>query len=102
MKAFFISDNIDTFVGLKIAGIKGEVVHNEEAAIKALDTIKDDNEIGIVIFTEKAAALIPNQIKAMKISKQGPLVVEIPDRHGTVRGNDSILRYVKEAIGLKI
>lgn len=102
MKAFFISDNMDTFVGLKIAGIKGEVVRTSEDALKVLDSVKENSEIGILVFTEKAAMLIPEQIKKMKMVKQGPLIVEIPDRYGTVKGSDSILKYVKEAIGLKI
>jgi hypothetical protein len=29
-------------------------------------------------------------------------LVEIQDRHGSTKGNDSIVRYVKEAIGLKL
>ena len=31
-----------------------------------------------------------------------PLIVEIPDRHGGGRAKDSITRYVREAIGIKI
>lgn len=102
MKAYFISDNVDTFIGLKIAGINGAVANTSVEAIQILETIKNDSDIGILVFTEKAAMLIPNEINEMKMSKQGPLVVEIPDRHGSIKGNDSILRYVKEAIGLKI
>jgi V/A-type H+-transporting ATPase subunit F len=102
MKAYFISDNVDTFVGLKVAGIKGRIVHTAPEILSAIDEIEKDNSIGIIIFTEKAAALIPDKIKNMKLSKKGPLIVEIPDRHGTTRGDDSIVRYVKESIGLKI
>ena len=31
-----------------------------------------------------------------------PLVVEIPDRHSTGRASDSITRYIREAIGVKL
>jgi V/A-type H+-transporting ATPase subunit F len=31
-----------------------------------------------------------------------PLVVEIPDRHHTQRTPDSITRYIREAIGVKV
>lgn len=102
MKAYFISDNVDTFAGLKISGIDGVVVHSAEDAINILEGLKEKKDIGIVIFTEKAAALIPDEIREMKLAKTGPLAVEIPDRHGTIKEEDSILNYVKESIGLKI
>lgn len=102
MKAYFISDNDDTFVGLKIAGIKGAVLHNKEQVLEKLEEIKKDNSIGIIILTEKISMLIPDEVKEMKLKKYAPLIVEIPDRHGTVKGNNSIVKYVKESIGLKI
>ena len=38
----------------------------------------------------------------MKLNQKRPLIVEIPDRHGNGRTKDSITRYVREAIGVKI
>lgn len=102
MRAYFISDNIDTFAGLKVSGINGVVVHSAEDTLNILKEITAKKDIGIIIFTEKTAALIPDRIKEMKLAKKGPLVVEIPDRHGTIKGEDSIINYVKESIGLKI
>lgn len=102
MKTYLISDNMDTLVGFKFAGIKGTLVHTKEEVTDLLGKLYEQKEIGIIIITEKLAALIPDQIKKLKLSKNGPLIVEVPDRHGTIKGNDSILRYVKESIGLKI
>ena len=42
------------------------------------------------------------EVDSMKLRISVPLIVEIPDRHGTKRGKDSITKYVKESIGLKI
>lgn len=102
MKAYFISDNVDTFAGLKISGINGIVAHTPDEVLKVLGVLKEKKEIGIIILTEKIAILIPDKVKEMKLSKTGPLIVEIPDRHGTMKGENSIIRYVKESIGLKI
>ena len=38
----------------------------------------------------------------MKLSAHRPLVVEIPDRHSAGRSGDSITRYIREAIGVKL
>lgn len=102
MKAYFISDNVDTFVGLQVSGIEGTVVHEKEEVLNVLKSLEDKKDIGIIILTEKIAALIPQKVTEMKLSKIGPLIVEIPDRHGSTKGENSIIRYVKESIGLKI
>ena len=102
MKAYLISDNIDSFVGLKIAGIKGSVVHTQEEALAEISRAKEDRDIGILILTEKIEELIPEKVKELKLSKKLPLVVQIPDRHGSSKGENSITKYVKESIGLKI
>lgn len=102
MKAFLISDNVDTSVGLKVAGIKSIVLHNREEILNKINELKKDREIGIVILTEKIAKLVEERVKELKLSKEIPLIVEIPDRHGTIKGQDSIIRYVKESIGIKI
>lgn len=102
MKSYLISDNVDTFVGMKMVGMEGIVLHEKEEAIEKIEQLENDKEIGIIIITEKIALLIPDEVNRIKLSKERPLIVEIPDRHGWSKGSDSILRYVKEAIGLKL
>jgi len=102
MKIFLISDNIDTHTGMRLAGIDGIVVHEAYEVDKALKDAVQREDIGIVLITEKLGKLVPELIKDIKLNYQMPLIVEIPDRHGTGRTPDSITRYVREAIGLKI
>lgn len=102
MRSYLISDNVDTFVGMQMAGIESIVLHEKEEIIEKIEQIRKDKGIGIIIITEAIALLIPGEVDIIKLSKDGPLLVEIPDRHGWRKGDDSILKYVKEAIGLKI
>lgn len=102
MRMFLISDNIDTKTGMRLAGIDGVVVHEREEAIKALREAMTDKSIGIILITEKLVELFPDVISDMKLNNSRPLIVEIPDRHGTRRPADYIMRYVNEAIGLKL
>lgn len=102
MKAYLISDNVDSYVGLKISGIKGCIVHSREEALQQVNMLREDKEIGIIILTENAAKFIPDKVKELKLCRKLPLVVEIPDRHGSAKGDNSIIRYVKESIGIKI
>ncbi|MBC7960749.1 MAG: V-type ATP synthase subunit F [Vallitaleaceae bacterium] len=102
MKMFLISDNVDTRTGFRLAGVEGIVVHETSQVREAIDAVLLDKEIGILMITEKLGGLVPEMIDNIKLNYQIPLVVEIPDRHGTGRAPDSITRYVREAIGLKI
>lgn len=102
MKAYLISDNVDTKVGMRLAGISGSIVHSHDEVISEVKDILNDREIGIIFFTEKAAAMAREEVSQLKIRKGLPLVVEVPDRHGTVRGKDSITRLIRESIGVKV
>ncbi|NDL66537.1 V-type ATP synthase subunit F [Anaerotalea alkaliphila] len=102
MRMFLISDNIDTLTGMRLAGVEGVVVHEKEEVQRAIDQVVLDRSVGILLVTEKLGKLVPEKITQIKLEYHLPLVVEIPDRHGTVRTADSITKYVREAIGLKL
>lgn len=102
MKMFLISDNVDTKIGMRLAGVEGVIVHNAVEVKAAINEVLKDREIGVLLITEKLGQLVPDKIKDVKLNYSLPLIVEIPDRHGTDREEDSITAYVREAIGLKI
>lgn len=102
MKYFVITDSTDTQVGLRLAGIDGVVVREDEAARTAVRSALADGTIGVLLVTERLAALCADLLAPVKITAHNPLVVEIPDRHSTGRTSDSITRYIREAIGVKL
>ena len=102
MKMYLISDNVDTQTGMRLAGIEGVVVHERSELRQALETTLADKDIGIILLTEKFGREFPDIVDDVKLNRRLPLIVEIPDRHGNGRTSDSITRYVREAIGVKI
>lgn len=102
MRMFLISDNVDTYTGMKLSGVQGVVVHTRPELKEQLDNALADKTIGIVLITEKLSKEFPEIINDVKLNRKLPLVVEIPDRHGTGRRPDFITAYVNEAIGLKL
>ena len=102
MRYFVISDNSDTLTGLRLAGIEGIKAETRAQTLAAIDSAVQDPTIGILLINEKLAALCPEQVNAMKLTSVRPLLVEIPDRHHTGRAPDSITRYIREAIGIKV
>jgi len=102
MKMFLISDNIDTKIGMRLAGIDGVIVHSREEAMDALKKTMEDKDIGIILITELAADMFPDVISDIKLNYSRPLIVEIPDRHGTRRRPDYIMEIINDAIGIKL
>lgn len=102
MRMFLISDNIDTRTGMRLAGVEGVVVHERREIEDALKTAIEDDSIGIILITELLVDQVDDLIREYKLNRSRPLIVEIPDRHGSRRPADYIMRYVNEAIGLKV
>ncbi|MDR1801135.1 MAG: V-type ATP synthase subunit F [Lachnospiraceae bacterium] len=102
MKMFLISDNVDTLTGMRLSGVDGVVVHERDELRKAIEDAMNDADVGIVLLTEKFGREFPDLIDEIKLERTTPLLIEIPDRHGTGRKKDFITSYVNEAIGLKL
>ena len=82
--------------------MEGCVVHERSELKDALERSIADKEIGIILLTEKFGREFPDIVDDVKLNRRLPLIVEIPDRHGTGRRPDFITAYVNEAIGLKL
>lgn len=102
MQFYLISDNVDTQMGMRLAGIDGVVVHEEQEVKSALDKAMADPEVAIVLMTDKLVKLCDQYVYELKLNRKRPLIVEIPDRHATSQITTAISRYVQEAIGIKI
>ena len=102
MRMFLISDNVDTLTGMRLAGIDGVVVHEKQEIKQALDEVLSQKDIGIILMTEKLGKESPEIVDDIKLNRTGPLLLEIPDRHGSGRRPDFITAYINEAIGIKI
>ena len=91
MRFYLISDNVDTQVGMRLAGIEGIVVHEADEVRKALTDAMEMEDVAVVLITERLLTLCPEMVYDLKLN-----------RHGNGRTRDSITRYVREAIGVKI
>ena len=102
MRMYLISDNVDTLTGMRLAGIEGVVCHNRDHLRSELDKVLTDKTIGILLITELLSNQFPDIIEDIKLHRRLPIVVAIPDRHGTGRNPNLIMDYVNEAIGVKV
>ena len=66
MKMYLISDNIDTWTGMRLAGVEGAVVPEKEELKAELDKVLADKTIGIVLLTEKFGREFPELVKEVR------------------------------------
>ena len=102
MKCFVISDNADTQMGMRLAGIEGVLAHRQEEVLGALDKAAADNSIAVIFVTKKLTDMCRDEISERKLTLRRPLIVEIPDRHGDSHISETLSRYVSDAVGMKI
>ena len=84
-------------MGMRLSGIEGVVVHTSEEVSNALD-----KDVGVVLMTELAVKQCREKVYDYKLTRETPLIVEIPDRHATSKISDTISHYLAEAVGIKL
>ncbi len=102
MRCYVLSDNTDTLMGMRLAGIEGELVHEREELLNALRNAMHRENVAVIMLTEKLAGLCEAELTALKERAVHPLLVVIPDRHGSAGMTASISRYLAETVGIHI
>ena len=87
---------------MRLAGVEGILVRSRDQVKKALEDAVSDKDNGILLLTESLGKQYPDLVRITRTDHKMPLLIEIPDRHGTGRRPDFITAYVNEAIGLKL
>jgi V/A-type H+-transporting ATPase subunit F len=101
MGSFLISDNRDTLVGMRLAGIRGVLVSNREQVLEQLNRVLTGGDVQILLITVGALKMAEQEIKKLKLERTHPLIVEIPGPEDAP-GQDSITAYIREALGAKL
>ena len=100
MKTIVLADE-DTVLGFSLAGVQGIIVNTEEETRKAFEQVTHQDDVGIVLISERIAQKIRETIDNWIIGGGQPLLVEIPDSHGPLEGRRTPHEFVKSAIGVK-
>ena len=53
MKFFLISDNIDTQMGMRLAGIEGVVVHERQEVLEVLEKVLHREDVAVILMTTR-------------------------------------------------
>lgn len=99
MRSILISDNRDSLIGMRMAGIEGYLVETPEETWEQIQNAIKDPNIGMIFLTELAADMVADDLLKFRESSVFPLISIIPDRHGFRKAN-KITKIINEAIGM--
>lgn len=102
MRSILISDNNDTLVGMRLAGLEAILAKTREEIQEAIDYVLQNREFGILIVTETVFEKAREELMEIRMYRRFPLVVEVPDRHGQKRPDNYITQYINESVGIKL
>lgn len=100
MRMYLLSDNDDTLMGMRMSGVDGVVLHQEDEVREKLNELMKEDDIAVILMTSTLLNPIRETVYDLKLKCTKPLIIEIPDRHGNGQTKDSISKYVKDAIGV--
>jgi V/A-type H+-transporting ATPase subunit F len=101
VKFYCIGDE-DTVAGFRLAGIAGQAATTRQETQAAVEHVAARPDCGVVIITEKLADGIRQQIEAIRLERERPLLIEIPGPEGPLPGRKSLREFVQEAVGMRI
>ena len=101
MKIYLISDNTETYEGMRLSGIDGMVTSDPETVVKAINALSDKSEYAVILLTEKAYALAAKEIERFILTHTRPLITRIPDRHGSAESG-RLEGIIRSGMGLEI
>jgi len=103
MGSIAVLGDIDTVTGFKLGGVsKGVDVKTDEEAKNVFDELIDE-DISIIIITEKIADNIREHIDRKIGSDTFPMVIEIPDKSGSPDiKTDPMRELIKRVIGVEM
>jgi V/A-type H+-transporting ATPase subunit F len=101
---FFVLGNEDVILGFQFVGINGKIVTGHSSALEEFDNAVNGEygELGVLLISEKVSMMIEDRVMEWQLSGNYPLLVEIPDIDGHIEGKKSILKSIREAVGLHV
>ncbi len=87
--------------GFALVGVKGIVAQDKVSVNLAIDRILTDQEVGIVMVTNKTAQMISERMRLLRNQSDLPVFIEIPGPDGMDQNRLTLTEVANQAIGIK-
>ncbi len=92
----------ETALGFSLVGVESVIADSEKEILNTFRKVKDRSDIGIFLITERLAQKARPFLNKILHEKGGPLILEIPDRHGFLSEKGPVESLVVSALGIKV
>jgi len=92
----------DAVRGFALVGVRGTITTTADTFNQALDAALNNEDIGIILITENAAALARQRVDHLVANSTVPLVVEIPGPGGAQADRPSLREVIRRTTGVRI
>ncbi|MCD6416310.1 MAG: V-type ATP synthase subunit F [Planctomycetes bacterium] len=99
---FYVVADEDTVAGFRCAGIPGVVVEGPSEAAEELERLRQEGGQDILITTEQIANSIRDIVQDIRYGGAFPLIVEIPGPEGPGEASPSLMKMIREAVGIRL
>lgn len=89
-------------LGFRYAGLDGSVVESPEQARRVFREIVKDENVGVIIMTERAAETIGEEVTRIMYQSVRPVIVRIPGPEGPSPTRRRLEDLIQEAVGIKL
>ena len=100
MQFFCVADK-ESSLGFRLAGVETREVASRPEALEALRVARLTKGVGIILVTEKAAALVSEEVRAHISDSPLPLILEVASR-GQAKQRKSAAELLRELVGMGI
>ena len=101
MKIAVIGDE-DTAALFAFAGASDTVVVTDDIE-QRFDELVDTPEVGVIIITEHVADQLMKKITKIKLQRELPVIIEIPDKQGPISDRENSLdTLIRRAVGIGV
>jgi len=101
MKSIVITNQKDTIVGLRLAGIEGILVKDETEVMAHIDTLIKDDSIATIMITQKLFEENHDAIFEIKLKLKEKMIIKIPGFNEKMQ-ESSISDHIRDSVGLKL
>lgn len=102
MKAYVITDNVYTLVGMKIAGVEGDLVDSTHSFKSIFNPVTTNDKIGVVMIAPKLITANQELVNKVRFNQTVPVIVEIPGPDEYKDDQNKITETIQKAVNISV
>ncbi|KAA9218220.1 MULTISPECIES: V-type ATP synthase subunit F [Aerococcus] len=102
MKQYLISDNVHSLTGMKLVGVDGVLIKDQDSFEEAFQAVLERNDIGVLMISPQLIADHQDLVDEVRFNRSTPLIVEMLGPNEYASEQSSIADTIQRAIGISI